>query len=334
MNEYVDMLKINKNQGILGTTFVLILLSFLFPAPSKAAPCNFYASMTALSKNATNWTTTCTISGTDGVDNSSNSDTSTLNTASITLGIAVSGLPASITINNGGKLIAGAINFSGGNVAIQAGGTIEANSPVYVTDADDDGWAGNFTLYDASAAGRRRLSLMKSYTSADCNDAAYATTNTMSTFYRDADGDGYGNAAVTTSACTAPAGYVANNTDCYDGNANAKPGSTTCGTVNRGDGSFDYNCSGTNTLCGTTYNYATATVLWTGQHGTGSCTNNNATCRSNNINYYPTSSFGCGVTGALCSVQTWHEEGCGSCGASPNSQYRCTAITTGVQACQ
>lgn len=329
MNEYKGVENIKNTYKTIASFFLALFIILFFPTPANAASCNFYASMTSLSKNITNWTTTCTIPGIDGVDNSSNSETSTLNTATITLATG-----ASVTINNGGKLIAGSINFSGGNVAIQAGGAISVNAPIYIADADGDGWPANYTLYDATASGKRRLSLMKSFSSADCNDAAFAASNTMSTFYRDADGDGYGNASVTTSACSAPAGYVVNNTDCYDGNANAKPGSATCASVNRGDGSFDYNCSATSTKCGTIYNYATSTVYWTGQHGTGSCTRNNAKCSSNNIYYYPGSSFGCGATGALCSVQTWHEEGCGDCGASPDSQYRCTAITTGVQACQ
>ena len=43
------------------------------------------------------------------------------------------------------------------------------------------------------------------------------------TYFQDADGDGFGNAAVTQQACSAPQGYVANNTDCNDGNAAINP---------------------------------------------------------------------------------------------------------------
>ncbi|MBK7976779.1 MAG: thrombospondin type 3 repeat-containing protein [Deltaproteobacteria bacterium] len=43
-------------------------------------------------------------------------------------------------------------------------------------------------------------------------------------FYRDADGDTYGNAAITVQACSAPSGYGANNTDCNDGNPAVNPG--------------------------------------------------------------------------------------------------------------
>ncbi len=42
-------------------------------------------------------------------------------------------------------------------------------------------------------------------------------------FYADADGDTYGNTAVTISACSAPVGYVSNDTDCDDSNSSINP---------------------------------------------------------------------------------------------------------------
>ncbi|MES2800214.1 MAG: T9SS type A sorting domain-containing protein [Bacteroidota bacterium] len=41
--------------------------------------------------------------------------------------------------------------------------------------------------------------------------------NTGSTFYEDADSDGYGYPGTTLTGCTVPAGYVSNNLDCDDG---------------------------------------------------------------------------------------------------------------------
>jgi len=46
------------------------------------------------------------------------------------------------------------------------------------------------------------------------------------TWYADADGDTYGNLFVTLASCTMPVGYVANATDCNDGNAAINPGAT------------------------------------------------------------------------------------------------------------
>jgi len=51
---------------------------------------------------------------------------------------------------------------------------------------------------------------------ADASDAA--------TWYADADGDGYGDADSTASACTQPTGAVADDTDCDDGDAAVNPG--------------------------------------------------------------------------------------------------------------
>lgn len=63
-------------------------------------------------------------------------------------------------------------------------------------------------------------------------------------FYRDLDGDGFGDATHPIEACTAPAHAVKNSGDCYDGNADAHPGQTVLFAVDRGDGSFDYDCDG------------------------------------------------------------------------------------------
>lgn len=43
------------------------------------------------------------------------------------------------------------------------------------------------------------------------------------TWYIDADGDGFGNSLISTTACIAPDGYVADNTDCDDNDADSNP---------------------------------------------------------------------------------------------------------------
>ena len=64
-----------------------------------------------------------------------------------------------------------------------------------------------------------------------------------STWYRDADFDGYGNAASTQAGCTAPSGYVADDTDCDDTDSTVNPGAPEIcdGQDNDCDGATDGN---------------------------------------------------------------------------------------------
>jgi len=71
--------------------------------------------------------------------------------------------------------------------------------------------------------------------SADEDDAIDATT-----WYVDADADGYGSDSATTTTCAQPSGYVANATDCNDGAADVNPG----GSEICDDADADEDCDG------------------------------------------------------------------------------------------
>ena len=156
-------------------TFLAVTAIFLLglAKPARAA-CDFHESMTTTTKDISSWSTSCTITGTEGIDNPINTEGSTTSTAALTLS------SGSITINNGGVLRAASISLSGGTISLQNGGKIEPGSghPLFVADGDGDGWATNFTLYTATASGRRRLGLMKGFATTDCNSSKYSATNT------------------------------------------------------------------------------------------------------------------------------------------------------------
>jgi hypothetical protein len=124
----------------------------------------------------------------------------------------------------------------------------------YYADADGDGFGDPAVDSSACAPPVGYVS-----NNSDCNDANNAIypgatevcngiddncdgqidEGVLSTFYADTDGDGFGDAAVTTQACSAPIGYVSNNTDCDDNNNTIYPGATEiCGN------SIDDDCDG------------------------------------------------------------------------------------------
>ncbi|MBM4389589.1 MAG: hypothetical protein FJ090_00595 [Deltaproteobacteria bacterium] len=68
-------------------------------------------------------------------------------------------------------------------------------------------------------------------TDEDCDgladdDDSSTSSGSMSTLYRDADGDSYGDASSTMLACDDVAGYATSASDCDDGDANVNPGET------------------------------------------------------------------------------------------------------------
>lgn len=194
-----------KSAGITtGATLLLYLSSALIGSPAMATAC---PSFPGIGNSSTFTSCTSTISTTTGRDYAS-TETAATNNAVLNLGAS-----ASLTINSTGVLVIGSISFvnNTASIAIQSGGKVLPGGKLWVSDANGDGFADNLTtLYTATASGRRRLGLMHSVA---CSPAT--------TWYRDSDGDGFGNAAVTTLDCVQPAGYVANSTDCNDTGTNS-----------------------------------------------------------------------------------------------------------------
>jgi len=77
----------------------------------------------------------------------------------------------------------------------------------------------------------------------DCDGDIDQDALDATTWYGDADGDGYGGQFFQVSACDAPSGYTLDHTDCDDLDASAYPGGTeTCdGADNNCDGTIDEN---------------------------------------------------------------------------------------------
>lgn len=82
----------------------------------------------------------------------------------------------------------------------------------------------------------------------DCNGTPDPPGTTgCANYYKDADSDGYGTGSPQCLCAPATPFTSLVATDCYDANPLAKPGQAEPFDVDRGDGSFDYNCDGTAT---------------------------------------------------------------------------------------
>lgn len=122
------------------------------------------------------------------------------------------------------------------------GASDEGIGSTFYRDADGDSFGTTANAVQACSAPPGYVSR-----SGDCNDANAAINPAAtevcnsadddcdglidesgggSTFYRDADGDGFGSMSNSVSACSPPPGYVANSGDCNDANAAIRPGAT------------------------------------------------------------------------------------------------------------
>lgn len=135
-------------------------------------------------------------------------------------------------------------------------------------------------------------------------------------YVTDADGDLYSSSGSMSSSgsvrrCTMTDVYTV---DCYDSNANAKPGQTTYYTTNRGDGSFDYDCDSAETK-----QYAAATYTCT------ACTNGSGYASTINSTAGYSASPACGVAG------TWYTISNATCRdpavASCTGSYTTSSVT-------
>jgi len=191
---------------------ILLLFFLLFAPPALATNC----ANVPIGGNYT-VSTACAFPGTsDGVDSGSGSTNNAVLT--VTTG-------GTLTIGAGQTFTTGSISLTGGSIAIISTGVIKIGAPLYITNADGDGYPANTTQYTSAAAGRVRRNTLASF-AIDCNDAA-STQYQDRTCYYDGDNDGYRTAASATRCvgadCTNSSdAYKRESTapiDCNDANA-------------------------------------------------------------------------------------------------------------------
>lgn len=132
------------------------------------------------------------------------------------------------------------------------------------------------------------------------------------TYYADNDGDGYGDNSNSISGCTAPTGYVTDNTDCDDNDGNNYPGNTeVCdGADNNCDGTIDEGVSTTYYADSDNDGYGDSNTAITACSPPTGYVADNTDCDDNDGNNYPGNTEVCDGTDNNCNGVV--DEGCGN----------------------
>ncbi len=93
-----------------------------------------------------------------------------------------------------------------------------------LTDADGDGWLATEDCDDGDAAVHPDADELCDGIDNDCDELVDEGAVDAPTWYLDGDGDGYGDPDLGLAACDAPTGYITDNTDCDDTDAETFPG--------------------------------------------------------------------------------------------------------------
>jgi hypothetical protein len=140
---------------------------------------------------------------------------------------------------------------SGSSVTYTATPVNGGNAPSYQWKRNGTNVGANSATYTSTTLSNNDIVSVVMTAVNACQTSSTATSNgiamnvvSSNNYYADTDGDGFGNAAEMISTCNAPAGYVADNSDCNDALASVYPGAQEiCGN------GVDEDCNQADLIC-------------------------------------------------------------------------------------